>query len=1781
MLMSWRAGGLLFVLAVSAAVAAAQSPQSPWQTVGQIGGPTQAVAIKGNYAYLGVGPRLIVLDVSDPTAPREVGGSAPFSGAVQDVAVSGTIAYVAAGGGGLRVLDVSDPTLPAEIGSVHSRGYAEGVAVSGTTVGLADGPYGLRVIDVSNPANPTEIGSAFTRNYAFKVAIAGSYAYVAAAGAGLLIVDLTNPAKPLQVATLATPGYAYGLTVTGNTVYVASGWGGLAIVDVATKAVPRLLGQYQTEGWAKGVSVLGNQACVAAALGGLVVLDVSNPAAPVEVGSLAVVGGDAAGVAVAGAIAYVADRNWGLEAVSLSAPANPVQVGFYGPLGYAEGVAVAGNYAYVAAGSYGLRIVDISDPAHPRQVGAYDTQSYTKSVAVAGNYAYVGTYQNFQVVDVSDPSHPVKAGLLSDSLLTRGMAFTGGVVYIADEQGLWLIDVSDPSAPKKLSHLQTETSNGQNPAVGVAVSGNVAYVALEGQGLLTVDVSNPLAPAVIGQLQWPNAGAEAVAVAQGMAFVADRDDVTVVDVSNPRTPVWLASYPIPGYGAWNLTLAGDQVFVASGGVGLFVLDVSNPASPVLDWSSGTPGSAESVFVVGDRAYVGASLGGLLVLGGPQGHSQASARKVWTTLKVAPPRVRTRVKPAVSARALSVQAASSCAVISTADSGAGTLRDCLMNASSGTTITFDTTVFPPSHPATIAPLSFLPSLAQGNLTIDASNAGVILDGGSAQAFFAGLDIASDNNSIKGLQIVHFPLAGILVSANNNLIGGSRSRGSGPLGEGNLISGNGFAGIEMGPSAANTTITGNLIGTDIAGTAAMGNGSVGIIVSGSPNTRIGGSSPEERNVISGNTGAGIGFNASCGGNCANVIIGNYIGVDVSGTNALANSGDGIDFYEGANGSLVQGNVMVSNSGCIGMYDWGSSYNAVVGNLLGTDASGKVALGSMQFAISVGGGAWFNRIGGTAPADRNVIAQGGISLAGAGNLAIGNFIGTDISGSRVLAQSGSGVGLGGDTYSRSFIGGTTAGERNVISGNPDGGIKVGIAAEDFIGGNYIGTDASGQIALGNGDAAAGVQISQGTHTIVQGNLIAHQQPGAGVTVSGYNRNTIRQNLIYDSPAGGIVLSDGGNAGISPPVIASVIATGVSGTACPGCEVEIFSDSDGQGRIFEGSAVASASGAFTFDEGTPLTGPNITATSTDGDGNTSAFSASSTALPLPPNAPSVIAVTPSTLQFAYTLQGPTPAGQPIQVTKTGGGALDWSATSSAPWLSLAPASDMTPSAPAVSISPGNQIAGTYDGTITISSAGLASQTVAVSLTVYGAPAAPVLRSPANGATGVVTAPVLAWNASPGAASYEVHFGTSPMPPVSGTTAGVSYSAGALNPNTVYYWQIVAQNSAGSAASAVWSFTTGSPATGLHFVPVAPCRLADTRYTSIIAGDSSSDFAVPQLGCGIPSTAQAYSLNITAVPSGYLGYLTIWPSGQPQPNASTLNSWQGIVVANAVIVPAGANGAVSVYVSNDSDVILDINGYFDTSNGPASFSFYPATPCRVVDTRGAAGQFGGPELDGTNSRDFPIPLSSCSITAAARGYSLNFTVVPSGYLGFLTTWPTGEPRPNASTLNSWAGKVVANAAIVPGGTNESVSAYGSNATQLIMDINGYFGQPGSAGALTFYPVAPCRVVDTRNPTGAFGAPEMEGPTTRVFPIPASGCNIPSTAAAYSLNVTVVPDGLLSYLTIWPDGSAQPNVSTLNSFDGSVVANAAIVPAGTNGAISIYVTNPTHVILDINGYFAP
>ena len=267
------------------------------------------------------------------------------------------------------------------------------------------------------------------------------------------------------------------------------------------------------------------------------------------------------------------------------------------------------------------------------------------------------------------------------------------------------------------------------------------------------------------------------------------------------------------------------------------------------------------------------------------------------------------------------------------------------------------------------------------------------------------------------------------------------------------------------------------------------------------------------------------------------------------------------------------------------------------------------------------------------------------------------------------------------------------------------------------------------------------------------------------------------------------------------------------------------------------------------------------------------------------------------------------------------------------------------------------------------------------------------------------------------------------------------------------------------------------------------------------------------------------------------------------------------------------------------------TQNAPGpvipSYRLIPVTPCRVMDTRdgeGKTGAFGPPFLAGGGTRQVPVPASTCGIPASAKAYSLNFTVLPKATLGYLTTWPAGQTMPIVSTLNSFHGGVVANAAIVPAGTDGAINVYVTDSAEVILDINGYFDDVTAANAFDFFPLTPCRAVDTRTGTGfsgAFGPPSLTGLVPRDFPLLTSACGVPASARAYSLNSTVVPNGPLSYLTLHPAGSTRPIVSTLNSFDGVIVANAALVPGGNGSAITAFATNNTDLILDLNGYFAP
>jgi hypothetical protein len=397
--------------------------------------------------------------------------------------------------------------------------------------------------------------------------------------------------------------------------------------------------------------------------------------------------------------------------------------------------------------------------------------------------------------------------------------------------------------------------------------------------------------------------------------------------------------------------------------------------------------------------------------------------------------------------------------------------------------------------------------------------------------------------------------------------------------------------------------------------------------------------------------------------------------------------------------------------------------------------------------------------------------------------------------------------------------------------------------------------------------------------------------------------------------------------------------------------------------------------------------------------------------------------------------------------------------------------------------------------------------------------------------------------------------------------------------------------AACVSSLSAQVSTAPLHYVPLAtPCRAVDTRQPGgggPIAGGTYQNF-IPAVNCSIPYPPDgviAYAMNITVVPHEGLDYITVWPDGDPQPNVSTLNSYDGRVKANAAIVSGGSGaGAISIFASNTTDVVLDVSGYFTSAD--ANYVYVPVTPCRMVDTRINNGTpFGAPSIVGGTQRSFSLASSACGLPAGALAnggaLSLNVTAIPSTSAGlnYLTVWgtsPTELAPPITSTLNAPATNPVANAAIVAmdEDATASVSVFASNTTDLLIDITGYFTTPSiAAGGLSLYETAPCRVLDTRLTTGVFSG-ERTVPFTS-----GNSCSVPASAKAYVTNATVVPPGGLDFLTLWPDGTTIPTVSTLNAYDGSVTSNMAIVTTN-NGSIDAFAYNPTQLILDISGYFA-
>ena len=406
--------------------------------------------------------------------------------------------------------------------------------------------------------------------------------------------------------------------------------------------------------------------------------------------------------------------------------------------------------------------------------------------------------------------------------------------------------------------------------------------------------------------------------------------------------------------------------------------------------------------------------------------------------------------------------------------------------------------------------------EGLNLISGNEIGVVIQGPE------GASNASDNQVLGNL--IGTDATGTIALGNSHhgiYVGDATNNTIGPS---NIISGNDIFGILLIDDTSGNQVIGNHIGTDITGTASLAN-HIGVHVLGAPGNTIGGDAPSERNIISGNIEEGVLING--GASIGNVISGNYIGTDVIGSAPLANTGNGIRFdnQDGSPSNNIiggtgsgEGNVISANSGDGIKLAYGSSDNQVLGNLIGTDNSGTIGMENGGNGVQIFGSP-NNTIGGPNAESRNIISGNGINGVmifdshvlpdATGNVIQGNYIGTDITGNLPIGNNEDGINV--FNAANNTIGGTTAGAGNVISGNGLNGVRIVIpgASGNVVQGNLIGTNAGGDTRIGNG--YAGVEIQNAPNNTVGGNL-----PGADNVIAG-NRDGI---FINSSDATGNVI-------------------------------------------------------------------------------------------------------------------------------------------------------------------------------------------------------------------------------------------------------------------------------------------------------------------------------------------------------------------------------------------------------------------------------------------------------------------------------------------------------------------------------------------------------------------------------------------------------------------------------------------------------------------------------------
>jgi hypothetical protein len=602
---------LTFALVFSIQRPAAAAPLAAQiESTGHVGGSSLAVAVQGEYAFVGQSAEFAVVDISDPAQPRRVAylpvaandivlrdgfayvtnaagltvidvrqpaqpvqvGFQPATSALGSLAVAGDYAYAGAPGSGLFVYAISEPAQPQLVASL-GRVQVEGLAAQGDYLYLATGD-GVQIVSIADPRRPALETLVHTPASVESVVVAGSYVYLAVAPGALLIADLVDPAAPRLLSSVSTPTYVENLQVVGDTVYLANGNRGVAVVDAADRAAPRLLGVHKVGALVTDVAVADNH---------LLATDVYEG---------------------------------GLHLLAVGPGGRLAEAGVYRAPGMTQQVAAEGRYAYLVTGTPGdITIVDYADPLNPRSVGSYPMPERVTALRVSGDWLYAYSSHAVQVLNISDRTQPAAAGVLELGKGARVVAVHEHMSFVDDGHGLLHIyDASAPGMPQSVGLLAATTH-----IRDVAVTDKLLLAAAGSQGVLVAHNAGQLQPAQAQTIAVPGSAEHVAAWGDTGYVLTGAGDLYTLDLRAPAA-VRVVGKMALGVQARAMLLRDGRIYLAAGEAGFYVLDgvagdggSAGSAVPGRVRAYDTPGVALNIDVADGMVLVADGYAGLLLL----------------------------------------------------------------------------------------------------------------------------------------------------------------------------------------------------------------------------------------------------------------------------------------------------------------------------------------------------------------------------------------------------------------------------------------------------------------------------------------------------------------------------------------------------------------------------------------------------------------------------------------------------------------------------------------------------------------------------------------------------------------------------------------------------------------------------------------------------------------------------------------------------------------------------------------------------------------------------------------------------------------------------------------------------------------------------------------------------------------------------------------------------------------------------------------------------------------